>query len=1803
MTSFLEQAAALSPKRLALLAAELKERLDAAQSAARAPVAVVGMACRFPGAPNVERFWELLREGREAVRDVPDARWSNDTYFDADPDAPGTISSRRAALLDDIDRFDPEFFHIAPREALTMDPQQRLILEVAWEALEHAGIAPTSVAGSATGVFVGISGNDYQLRVLGQGAEAIDAYVASGNAHSVASGRLAYVLGLQGPALSIDTACSASLVALHVAAQSLRSGDCAMAIAGGVNVMCAPEASVAASRAHMLAADGRCKTFDASGDGYVRGEGCGLVVLKRLADAHRDGDRVLAVIAGSAINQDGRSSGLTVPNGPAQEAVLRAALAAAGVAPADIDYVEAHGTGTSLGDPIEVHALGNVLGDGRATDAPVLVGSVKTNVGHLESAAGVAGVIKVLLALEHEAIPPHLNFREPNPLIDWQSMPVRVATQLTPWRRGSRVRRAGVSSFGFSGTNAHLVLEEAPEASTRAAASLTVVDRPVHVMPLSARSETALRALATSYGEALDGDTLAGTPLADVAHTAAVGRAPFMTRAAIVAATAEEARAALRSFGSASTHPSVRRGVVRGASAPEVVFLYTGSGAQYPRMGHALYEAAPVYRDVIDRCDAALGADAHGRTLKSVLLGAAVHDMSWTQPALFALELALTALWRSWGVRPAAVIGHSTGEYAAACAAGVFSLEDGLRLVAERGRLLEALPAGGAMATIAAPPGDVAAALEPFDGRVVIASYNAPDSVVVSGESHAVDQLVAMLAARGVDTQTVLVPVAAHSPLVDPALSAMRRCAAAVAMAAPTVPVAWNLGADGPPEGVAPDADYWTRHMREPVRFASGISALHARGFRVFIEMGPHPTLLAMAQAGVPPEGGVFVPSLRRGHDDWRTVMTGLADLYVQGVDIDWTAFDRPYSRRRVALPTYPFERRRFWIDHASLDRAPAARRRAASTWHGRRLPTAEAIVETTLAPNSPAWLGDHRVHGAVVVPGPVYLELAHAALREVDGRGAPMTLEFVVVEAAVLPEEGRQLQVHLGAAEDGVVPFRIHGRPCQHGAAWTLHATGRLAIATREGRVAEALPWSDIASRLEALEPADEYYDHLAQGGLTCGPAFRAIERCRGGAGEAWAVLSLPAPLVKERIVWSHPALVDAALQAVGLARPGASDDDATHLLTRIGRLTLPAPLPARCLAHVRIEPPAPDAATDIGASVSLFALDGTPVGSLDGVVFRRLTVSAGTAPHAFHLTWQEASDDAADFSPPPGRCLIVDGEAGAGTDMAASLRAQGTSCEVVSMADIGAMSATQLAAKLDARPEGTAAWLIDASVAHATSAAGDVPTAAFLRYQRHLALAQALDRASPTAGLCLVTRGAHRVRLDDVVVVEDTAALGLSRTVGTERMGPAARLDLDPHAPPRASDVLAALCGPDPEVAIRADRRFVPRLTAVPAGTEVMAIRRDGVYLVTGGSGALGRFVAEWLAARGAGEIVLASRTAAAPPIVDGIRRRGGAETRVRAVAVDLGDPAASMALRDELSRGASLRGIVHAAGLLDDAPLHAQSSTRFQTVARAKVEGAWHLHRLFADVPLDFFAVFSSASGLFGTPGQANYAAANAFLDGLAHSRRALGLPATSLAWGPWDDGAGMGGSAGAARQRQWHQQGIGLMAPTDALASLESALAGEAAYVTVMAMNPARFASRALPALRRLIGASTRSVVVGVDAPRRVTDELRHLSDATTETRLGVVRRAVHRHAARVLGLTSAALDETSSLSTYGLDSLMAVQLRNAIQLEAGVTLPVSQLLRRPSVSYLSELIIAEIDAHLGVHTSEDPRVHDWEEGSL
>ncbi|WP_035140792.1 type I polyketide synthase [Fischerella sp. PCC 9605] len=835
------QEKSVSPIKRALLALEdMQAKLDAIEYAKKEPIAIVGMGCRFPGgADNPEAFWQLLRNGVDAITDVPADRWDIEKYYDPDPDAPGKMCTRKGGFLAQVDAFNPEFFGISAREAASMDPQQRLLLEVSWEALENATQAPEHLYNSSTGVFVAIYINDYSKVMSSVGDQnQIDAFSAIGNSLSVAAGRLSYILGLKGPSMAVDTSCSSSLVAVHLACQSLRLGECNLALAGGVGLNLVPDTSIALSKSRMLNPNGRCQTFDAAANGFVKGEGCGVVVLKRLRDALANGDNILAVIRGSAVNHNGRSSSLIAPNGLSQQAVIRQALENGGVDSAQIDYVEVQGTGTSVGEPIEVAALGAVFGKNRPQDKPLVIGSVKTNIGHLEPASGVAGLIKVVLALQHGEIPPHLHFQQPNPYINWDELPVKVATQRMPWPAAEKRRLAGVSGFGFCGTNAHLILEEAPVSKPMQSS----IERPLHLLALSAKTDEALVQLAERYEKHLA--TNPDLALGDICFSACCGRSHFQHRLSVVASSSAELWEKLAAFNAGQEVAGLCKGKV--TDSAKIAFLFTDQGSEYVEMGRQLYETQPEFRRVCDRCNEIVRSYLE-QSLLEVLYpepgtSSPLNETAYSQPALFTLEYALFQLWKSWGIEPAIVTGQGVGEYVAACVAGVFSLEDGLKLIAKRGQLMQALT---------------------------------QEEMVKAGE--------------------------------------FERIAKEVTYSPPRIPLVSNLTGELATTQIA-SPEYWCCQGRQPVSFATSMDTLAQQGYEIFVEVGPKPILVEMGRHYLSETEKVWLPSLHPEKDDWQQLLDSLGTLYVRGAKVNWSGFDRDYSRQRVQLPTYPWQRKRHWF-------------------------------------------------------------------------------------------------------------------------------------------------------------------------------------------------------------------------------------------------------------------------------------------------------------------------------------------------------------------------------------------------------------------------------------------------------------------------------------------------------------------------------------------------------------------------------------------------------------------------------------------------------------------------------------------------------------------------------------------------------------------------------------------------------------------------------------------------------------------------------------------------------------------------
>ncbi|WP_245929806.1 type I polyketide synthase [Allonocardiopsis opalescens] len=1755
------------------------------------PIAVLGIGCRFPGGvESPEDLWRLVEQERDAIGPFPgDRGWELDDLYDADPDRPGTTYVREGGFIEGADRFDPAFFGIGPREALAADPQQRLLLEVAWEAVERAGIDPVSLRGSATGVFAGVQTPEYGPR-LHEAPDGVESYLLTGTAASVAAGRISYALGLEGPAVALDTACSSSLVALHLASRALRAGECTLALAGGAAVHAGPGAFVGFSRQRGLAPDGRCKPFAAAADGTAWSEGVGMLLLARLSDARRLGLPVLALLRGAAVNQDGASSGLTAPNGPAQQRVIRAALAAARLAADEVDAVEAHGTGTPLGDPIEAQAVIAVYGRDRPADRPLYLGSLKSNIGHAVAAAGIGGVIKTIQALRHGVLPRTLHVNAPTPHVDWGAGAVELLTEARPWPRTGRPRRAGVSAFGMSGTNAHLIVEEAPaEEAPEPADDVRAPDGAPLVWPLSGRGPAALRAQARRLLERTGGE--AAPRPADIGFSLATTRSAFEHRAVVVGSGREELRAGLAALADGEPHPSVSVG--RAGAAERPVFVFPGQGGQWAGMAAGLLESAPVFAERIAACERALAPHVDwslGAVLRGEPGAPPLERAEVVQPALFAMMVALAELWRAHGVRPAAVVGSSQGEVAAACVAGALSLEDAATVVAVRSRLAAALAGPGGMLSVPLPEGEAAGLVERYGGgRVEIAAVNGPESVVVAGEPAALAELAAHCAAEGVPARSIPVDYASHSARVDPVAGPLRAALARLRPRASAVPF-WSSVTGAPVDGARLDAGHWFANLRRPVRFADAVAGLAAAGHTAFVEVSPHPVLTVPAErtleeAGA--AGAAVLGTLRRGEGGPEHFLRALAEAQVRGVAVDWRPVFEGTGARRVDLPTYAFQRRRFWLDTPRGGRAAAA---DAHALLDPPVPVAETggqLITGQVSLRAQPWLAGHSVRGTVLLPGTAFLDMA---LHAGDGAGCPRVDELTLGAPLELPAEGAvRLQVGIGpAGADGRRPFTVHARPDRaEGAPWTRHAWGVLAEDAAEQRTG-AGAWPPAGA-----EPVDlsGVYAELAERGYEYGPDFQGLRAVWRRGGEVYGEVELAEARQAEAARFAlHPALLDAALHtaAFGPDAGGAG----TLLPFSFAGVELHASAATRL--RVRLRPLG-------GGAVALTAEDseGAPVAAVRELVLRPLPDAPAEAP-------APAADDlyTVGWTPvPPGRSAPGAAWAVIGPDplgVGAALAAAGH--PAASYPDLAALRAA-VAAGAPAPAFAVAPWGTPPGTAPAegpalAEAARAATVAATAQLCEWLA-----DDALDGSQLLVLTRGAVAALPDDGAPDLSYAALwGLVRSAQSEHDGRFVIVDTD-TAPASAAALPSAAATGEPQLVLRDGAALVPRLARLPApapGFEPDAIPAagGGTVLVVGASGTLGGLVALHLAERlRPRRLVLVGRTGMSGPDASKLAARlaelagpDGEPPALSITACDAADRAALAELVAAIPGDVPLTAVAHVAGVLDDAVLTALGPDRIERAMRPKVDAAVHLHELTQPLKPEAFILFSSVSGVLGSPGQANYAAANAFLDGLARYRRAHGLPATAVSWGMWERRSSMTGHLTAADLARMARSGI-VPVPTErALQLLDASVGSGEPHLVALPLDRAAVRAAAArtgavpPLLRGLVRPPRRRAAAG---ERPAGEALRRrLAGLAPAERTAALADLVREHAAEVLGRADLAAEPPGrAFLELGFDSLTAIELRNRLAAATGLRLSAGLLFAHPDAAALA--------AHLAARLADAP----------
>lgn len=1802
------------------------------QGVTREPIAIVGIGCHFPGgAVTPDTYWDMLCAGVDATREIPPDRWEARKFYDPDPAKLGKMSTFRGGFLDRVDQFDAHFFGISPREAIWLDPQQRLLLRAAWEAFEDAGLDADRLAGSDTGVFIGGFTLDYQL-LQNYGIHSryeLQAHSATGMMMTMLANRLSHAFDLRGPSLTVDTACSASLVALHLASQAIWNGECSHALVGGVNVMLAPNMTIAESKGGFLSPDGRCKTFDASANGYARGEGAGVVLLKPLSQARADRDLIYALVRGTAVTQDGHTNGITVPNGASQEAAMRLAYARAGVSPHEVQYVEAHGTGTAVGDPIEAAAIGRVLSTNRSANDPILIGSVKTNIGHLEAAAGVAGLIKVALSLKHGRIPGHLHLTEPNPAIPFDEFGLQIPTELTDWPTSSGPRCAGVNSFGFGGTNAHALLQEPP---TEPAPAHSGGAERRHVIALSARSADAMRDVAHVMCRFL-GDTV--RTLAEVSHSANVRRTQHDHRIAVVARDTTEAQQRLRAYLDDEDKPAagVVTGRVQQGEKPKLAFVFSGMGPQWWGMGRQLLATEPVFRAAVEECDVELRKYTGWSLIEEFLAPEEQSRMAETevaQPANFALQVGLAALWRSWGVQPDAVIGHSTGEAAAQHLAGVLSLADAVKVIYYRSSLQQRASGAGRMLAVGMTPETLNQAVADAGPQVSVAAINGPSAVTLSGDSAVLESMAAQLETFGVFHRFLPVKVPFHSHYMDPLRGELEAALADLEPATARLPL-YSTVIGSRIGGSGADARYWWQNVRATVLFSAAFGEMVDDGYTHFVEISPHPVLASsmrelLSRAG---QKGLVLPSLRREEEDEEVLLRSLGALHSHGHPVTWDSFHTCVARF-VKLPTYPWQLKTYWNE--SVEAREDRHYQQVHPLLGQRISAVHPTWELEVNAGQLAYLADHRIQDNTLLPAAAFLEMALVAANHVYGPGTYSVDDVRLRKALVLsPVSDARLRTTLYQEQARVEIASYLALPNGE-RQWTVHATAQLGVS------ATTPAPQDLAGLRAACGnrvSQEEFYRQTAGMGFQYGPAFQGVREIATGDRVAVGTVTIPDAIAAEIGGYLfHPCLIDAAFQVLLIAATPTDADQARatpYLPVGIDRVRVLAPPTGDMTAVARV------VTADRSRIVSDIALcdnTGRVLVEIDGFSAQSLAAAASVSPERidrglYELQWQEAPGQApgADVEPPVGDAgtwVVFTDSTGIGAEVATILRADGRRVLCVAHAavdeprDEGEDACTldagnpahyqHLMQALGEHEVGKIVhlWSLDADFDE-TRSGEDLEALQETGVLSVMRLAQALSAGpSQVPRVWLVTRGAQPVGEDPYrLSIEQAPMWGLGRVFGHQEFATVwgGLCDLDPleNNAMQARLLVDEITAGDAEdqVAFRAGRRYVARLVENSGLTPPFPARmRDaGSYLVTGGLGFLGLLVARFLVEQGARDVVLMGRTPVPPRqsweelpdsdpqrlLVDQLRELESLGARIHLAAVDVGDhDQLQQWLATHREQGLpAICGVVHVAGVVDDELLVRMDRNKFTEVMRPKLVGGWLLHQLFREADLDFFVLFSSTGSVIASPGQGNYAAGNAFLDALAHYRRRRGLPALSIGWGPWS--VGMVQQLGL--EQMYARRGIELITPEGGMQILGRVLRQRLAHVVAITADWATARETSLtgqlpPMFTQLdVRGGTEDPEDGDADGQSLLMSLRQVGEGE---RAEVLRDYLRGILALVLGLDPEQVSTEENLSSLGLDSMMAVEVQHRIEAVLEIDVSVLDLLQGVTITSLSEGFVARLE---------------------
>jgi acyl transferase domain-containing protein/acyl carrier protein len=1820
------------------------------QEVGREPIAIIGIGCRFAGGVNSpDSFWNLLKNRVDAISEVPSDRWDTRTYYDPDPTKPGKAATRWGGFVDQkIEEFDALFFGMSPREAACLDPLQRWLLEVAWEALEDGGQIPERLIGSKTGVFIGAFTLDCKILSLCESnRDLIGPHTGTGNAMTMVSNRISYAFDFRGPSMSIDTACSSSLIAVHLACQSLWDGESTLALAGGANAMFRPEYTIAESKAGMLSPDGRCKSFDARANGYVRGEGAGVVLLKPLSKALEDRDPIYALIRGTATNQDGHTNGITVPSGAAQEALMKEACRKAGVSPGQLQYVEAHGTGTPVGDPIEVNALANVLSIDRTDGDKCIIGSIKSNFGHTEAAAGVAGLIKAALCLKHKEIPANIHFQTPNPKIPFDKLCVRVAETHMPWPKSEGRALAGVNSFGFGGANAHAVLEEAP-----AIESLSSEDsRPkgASLIPISAKSVEALQSFAERYKEYVSNQTK-NLSLEDIAYTTSLRRGHHDHRLAIVASTNDELIEKLNAY----LAGDLRSGIVSGrklksmdsnlVTLPKLVWVFSGMGPQWWAMGRQLLEKEPIFRQAAEECDQLFIKLAGWSILQEMLSDESNSRMAETevaQPANFVLQVGLARLWNSWGIVPDAIVGHSAGEAAAAYVASAMGLDEAVRVIYHRSRLQQRATGQGRLVAVGLSLDEAERALGGYEDKVSIAAINSPSAVTLVGDPGALEDVIAPLQEKGIFCKYLNVKVPYHSHYMNPLKEELYESLSDLQLSSSSIPL-YSTVTGKLSDGVELDAEYWWKNIRFPVYFASAVDTLIEDGYTSFLELSPHPVLAGSISESLTKRGekGTVLTSLRRHENEQELMLTSLGTLYIQGYPISWETLSSP-TAKFVSLPSYPWQRERYWqeSDVAEQDRLGGE----IHPLLGRRLKSPNPTWEVEIGQYNFPYLVDHRIQGSVVYPGAAYVEMGLAAAKEIFGE-ADFSIKIEFKKALFLTEgETRRVQLVL---DKEIGSFNIYSRSLDNMDLWTLHASG--SVGRKQRSVGNGRSIADYIRKCSINEISrEDCYMQFRKIGLEYGRLFSGIEKLWKGTKEVFAEMSVPEDLKIDLSSYNvHPAILDQCLQVLA-ALPSSSRANGS------GTVFMPVEIESAILyqqpssiawIHAMLTEQKHNA---LKGDVTLFDEDNNVLIELKGCKAVSLdkevkSIASKRSQDFYELGWQlqpRVVKEEVDIRQ-HGSWIIFADKDGVGASLRSLLNTQGENCLLVHAADNYHHDKESGDYWINpSRPEDFQRLFIEAlngsstlrglvhlwgayTISAEDSTISTLEEAQTLGTNSVLHLVQKIGEMDNRRSirLWLATRGVqHAGNRISPSSLAHAPLWGMARVIGHQEYKEfwGGIVDLD-HTPTSndASLLFNEIWQPDGEdqIAFRDGERYVARLTRshISGASLPTRFRSDASYLITGGLGALGLVVAKWMVEQGASHLILMGRTKLPSRStwnslngnkhladqINAIRELEAMGANIHLVSVDVTNEEELQQFLNEYKNEGwpAIRGVIHSAGVVKPQLLAQLDTESFNAVMRPKLLGGWNLHRSFENSTLDHFILFSSVAAQVVFPGQGNYAAGNAFLDSLAHYRRNHGLPAISINWGPWAE-------VGMATELElldfFERRGMHSITVKEGLQSLSCLIGQNKAQVTPVAadwpvVTEIGYPLGHAPQLIKDLLSSEDEKSVSTNTELNVGSEnlLHALLLAEEEERISLLEEYLQNTIATVLRLDRSKLDTDQSLNTFGLDSMMAIELKNRIEQDLDVSLTVVDLLNGSSVTQIAARILPQLPELTDISEDED-----------